>query len=100
MSQREERGGPEAADQLLTLISELSDGGEVALRDVPYAILSIWGSLGDKRPAFRALADAAQAALAGDGMHIADGPSDRWGFISAVGRIDDDEGRSALSLGA
>ena len=87
LSQREERGGPEAADRLLTLISELSGDNEVALRDVPYAILSIWDSLGDKRFAFRTLADAAQAALAGDGKHIADDPSDRWEFISAAGRI-------------
>ncbi|MBQ3338134.1 MAG: hypothetical protein IJG82_00820, partial [Atopobiaceae bacterium] len=71
LSQWEAEGGPEAADRLLALISELSDDGEVALRDVPYAILSIWGSLGDRRPAFRTLADAAQAALAGDGMHVA-----------------------------
>ncbi|MBQ3338765.1 MAG: hypothetical protein IJG82_04085, partial [Atopobiaceae bacterium] len=87
LSQREERGGPEAADRLLPLISELSGDNEVALRDVPYAILSIWDSLGDKRFAFRTLADAAQAALAGDGKHIADDPSDRWEFISAAGRI-------------
>ena len=96
LSQRAAEGGPEVADQLLALISELSDEIAVSLRSVPYEILSVWNSLDDKRLAFRTLADAARAALAGDGAIAADEPSDRWGFITAVGMIGAEERKLAL----
>ena len=86
LSQRKEEDGPDAAYQLLALVYELSEDGEVPLRSVPYAILSIWDSLGDKRLAFRTLADALLATLASDGPDVEDEPSDRWGFIAAVGK--------------
>ena len=96
LSQREAEGGPEVADRLLALISELSDENAVSLRSVPYEILSVWHSLDDNRLAFRTLADAARAALAGSGAVAADEPSDRWGFITAVGMIGAGERKLAL----
>lgn len=99
LPQMKAEDGPDAAYQLLALVYELSDDEDVPLRSVPYVILSAWDSLGDKRLAFRSLADAALAALAGNGSDIADEPSDRWGFIATVGKVGADVRETGISLG-
>ena len=99
LPQMKAEDGPDAAYQLLALVYELSDDEDVPLRSVPYVILSAWDSLGDKRLAFRSLADAALAALAGNGLDIADEPSDRWGFIATVGKVGADVRETGISLG-
>ncbi len=100
LPQRKAEDGPDAAYQLLALVYELSEDGDVPLRSVPYVILSVWDSLGDKRLAFRTLADAVSAALAEVGSDGAAEPSDRWRFIAAVGKVGTDEYETGFSLGA